>query len=150
MYSQAIKSIGKKPKDYRVQQLRKLADHVWLIESREALNWWHQQLTSWIKDNYEYLWERRYDSEGGWWFIHKGARKAVRILDQLPQISFTFLKGHPLMPKTTNEIEAQFGHLGKRWLAHRGLKKQRWQKFLAWFVYLYNQDKISSRKRKSD
>lgn len=28
------------------------------------------------------------------------------------------------MPKTTNELEAQFGHLGKRWLAHRGLKRE--------------------------
>jgi hypothetical protein len=123
---------------------------VWLIESREALKWWHNQVLDWIKANDEYLWEKKCDQEGRRWFAHKGARKAARILKKLPETSFTFLHGHPLMPKTTNELEAQFGHLGKRWLAHRGLRKDRWEKFLRWFVYLYNEEKLSSKKRKSD
>lgn len=150
MYSQVSRAIGKNPQDYRVQELRKLADHVWLIESREALEWWHKQVRKWIFDNHGFLVEKKYNIDGSYWFVHKGVRKAARILDILPQTSFTFLRGHPLMPKTTNEVEAQFGHLGKRWLAHRGLKKERWQKFLNWFVYLYNQDKLSPKKRKSD
>ena len=52
------------------------------------------------------------------------------------------------MPKTTNELEAQFGHLGKRWLSHRGLKRERWKDFLKWFVYFYNQEKLSQKKTK--
>lgn len=146
LYSEASKAIGKRPKDYRVQQLRSLLDHVWKIEYRAALRWWHKQVRTWIFMNHNFLVEKKYDHEGTYWFVHKGVRKAARILDILPQTSFTFLYGHPLMPKTTNEIEAQFGHLGKRWLAHRGMKKQRWQSFLNWFVYLYNQDKLTSKK----
>jgi hypothetical protein len=54
------------------------------------------------------------------------------------------------MPKTTNELEGQFGNLGKRWLAHRGLKTEKWEQFMKWFVYFYNQDKLSSGKTKQD
>ena len=72
-------------------------------------------------------------------------RRAVNILKHLPDTSFKFLD-HPLMPKTTNEIEASFGYLGKRWLAHRGLKTETWEQFMRWFVYFYNEDKLSSNK----
>ena len=138
-------SIGKRSKDYRIQELRLLVDHVWLIESKEALKWWRKKLYTWIKTNSEFLEEWRVDNTGRGWYVHKGVRKAVRILTELPYTSFRFLD-YPLLPKTTNELEAQFGHLGKRWLAHRGLKRSRWKQFLKWFVYFYNQKKLSQKK----
>src|SRR6185437_3853648 len=115
-----INAIGSYPKQERIKELKLLADHVWLIESKEALRWWEQQIEDWVKRNIQYLKERRYDLEYNWWYVHKGTRHAVTILQELPQTSFKFLD-HPFMPKTTNELEAQFGHLGKRWLSHRGL-----------------------------
>ena len=142
-----IASLGRYPKDERVRELKLLADHVWLIESKEALKWWREKLALWIKSHNAFLKEKRYDMEWNWWFIHKGVRRAVSTLQELPYTSFKFLD-HPLMPKTTNELEAQFGHLGKRWLAHRGLKRERWKDFLKWFVYFYNQDKLSQKKYK--
>ncbi len=122
--------------------MKLLADHVWLIESKEALRWWVEQVTAWIKAHNTYLKEKKYDLDYNWWFIHKGVRRALSILRDLPFTSFKFLD-FPTMPKTTNEIEAQFGHLGKRWLSHRGLKTERWQTFMQWFVYFYNKDKLS-------
>lgn len=145
LHRDAVNAMGRYPKDERVRKLKKLADHIWFIESKEALSWWSNKLQEWIDKNREYLHERRYDDQGNWWFIHKGTRKAVRTLVSLPDTSFKFLD-HPLMPKTTNELEASFGHLAKRWLIHRGLKKERWEKFMKWFVYFYNQDKQSSSK----
>lgn len=145
MHRAVISCLGKFPKDTRVKKLKHLADHVWLIESREALGWWVNKLKTWIKTNKDFLNEIRHVEGVGWWYIHKGVRKAVRILVSLPHTSFKFLN-NPLMPKTTNELEAQFGHLGKRWLAHRGLKKERWEKFLQWFVYFYNHEKQTSNK----
>jgi hypothetical protein len=144
-----IAAIGRYSKDYRIQELKRIADHVWLIESKEALRWWMEKLNEWIKRNNSFLKEKRYDLNYNWWHTHKGARKAVATLLDLPKTSFKFLD-YPLMPKTTNEIEAQFGHLGKRWLAHRGLKRQRWEYFLKWFVYFYNQEKLSQKKTKED
>lgn len=142
-----IASIGRYSKDYRIQELKRIADHVWLVESKEALRWWEEKLNGWIKRNNSFLKEKRYDLDYNWWHIHKGARKAVATLLELPHTSFKFLD-YPLMPKTTNEIEAQFGHLGKRWLAHRGLKRDRWEYFLKWFVYFYNKEKLSQKKTK--
>lgn len=149
MHRDAVNALGVNPKDIRIKQLKRLADHMWLIESQEALSWWKQQVNSWITHNYEYLQEYREDTTGKWWYIHKGPRKTIRILKKLPTTSFTFLT-EPLIPKTTNEIEATFGYLEKRWLAHRGLKTGRWENFMKWFVYFYNQQKITEIKSKKD
>lgn len=149
MHREATNALGIHPKDIRIIKLRKLADHIWLIESEEALVWWKQQVATWIKHNYDYLQEYRQDTTGHWWYIHKGPRKTIRILKNLPKTSFTFLI-EPLMPKTTNEIEATFGHLGRRWLSHRGLKTNRWENFMKWFVYFYNLQKLSQSKVKRD
>ncbi|MBI4130169.1 transposase [Candidatus Roizmanbacteria bacterium] len=147
LYRDATNGLGKHPKDPRVVKLKKLADHLFLIESQEALAWWKRHVKQWVEEHWSFLHEYRRDEQGHWWYIHKGARKTVRILKTAPKTSFVFLE-YPTMPKTTNEIEAQFGHLGKRWRAHQGLKRERWESFLKWFVYFYNLDKLTSRNRK--
>jgi hypothetical protein len=149
MYRDIIAAIGRYPKSDRVKELKLLADHVWLIESKEALRWWKVKVVIWIKDHNTFLKEKKYDLDYNWWFIHKGVRRAVSILQSIPNTSFKFLD-YPLMPKTTNELEAQFGHLGKRWLSHRGLKTEKWERFMKWFVYFYNQDKLSPKNIKQD
>lgn len=147
LHRDIISAIGRYPRDEKVKELKRLADHVWLIESKEALSWWEKQVKQWIINYNTFLKEKRYDLDYNSWYIHKGVRRAVSILKDLPQTSFKFLD-HPLMPKTTNEIEASFGHLGKRWLIHRGLKTEKWEQFMRWFVYFYNQEKLSHRKLK--
>lgn len=129
LHRDLIAAIGKYPKDEKVKELKHLADHVWLIESKEALRLWAQQVKHWRTNYTVFLKEKRYDLNYNWWYIHKGVRRAVAILEDIPHTSFKFLD-HPLMPKTTNELEAQFGHLGKRWLSHRGLKTERWETFM--------------------
>lgn len=140
MHRDVINALGRYPKNESVKELKRLADHVWLIESKEALGWWKQELRNWIENNLAYLTETHRDETGRSWFIHAGVRKAVRIMARLSKTSFVFLD-HPTMPKTTNELEASFGHLGQRWLRHKGLKKERWESFLNWFVYFYNKEK---------
>lgn len=147
MHRHALACLGKKPKDDCTQKLRLLADWVWKIESMEALKWWRKELLKWEHENFNYLMESRVDQTGHWWYIHKGARHALNTLLTTGEISFTFLT-HPTMPKTTNEIEAQFGHLENRWQEHRGLKRDRWENFLAWFVNFYNEKKLADRKKK--
>lgn len=150
MHRDVISAIGRYPKDDRIKKLKLLADLVWLIESKEALKFWSKQVKEWVNLNWGYLHERAKDQiSGRWWFVHRGARKATRILLNLPKISFIFLDHH-LMPKTTNELEASFGHLSKRWLSHRGLKRERWNRFMKWFVYFYNQEKMAVSKQKKD
>ncbi len=149
LHRDIIAAIGKYPKQERIKELKLLADHVWLIESKEALRWWKKEVKQWLQRNTDYLKEKRYDIDYNWWYIHKGVRRAVSILQDLPYTSFHFLD-YSLMPKTTNELEAQFGHLGKRWLSHRGLKTEKWELFMRWFVYFYKNDKLSQKKTKQD
>lgn len=138
MHRQIIGALGRYSKDERITELISLANHIWFIESLEALEWWKKKVREWFFQNLFFLKETRTDETGRRWFVHKGVRKAIRIMMKLPATSFVFLT-HPTMPKTTNEIEATFGHIGQRWLRHKGLKRERWESFLKWFVYYYNQ-----------
>lgn len=137
LHRDVVNSIGRYPKDERTRELKKLADHIWLIESKEALKWWVGKLQEWISRNRDFLMEYRTDTDGHWWYIHKGVRKAIRILVSLPDTSFKFLD-HPLMPKTTNELEGTISVLSGKHNIHKGLKRERVQSFLKWFIYFYN------------
>ena len=49
IHRQATNGLGKYPKEERVQQLKKLADHMWRVESKEAREWWKNQVNAWIQ-----------------------------------------------------------------------------------------------------
>lgn len=142
LHRDVINAIGRYPKDERVRELKRIADHIWLIESKEALRWWISKLQEWTDKNREFLNETRHIDQVGWWYIHKGVRKAVRILVSLPNTSFKFLD-HPLMPKTTNELEGTISVLSRKHNIHRGLKRERVKSFIKWFIYFYNRKLIS-------
>lgn len=142
LYRDIINAIGRYPKDYRVKKLKKITDNIFLIESKEALNWWRDRLQKWTERNRDFLREYRLDIHGHWWYIHKGVRKATRILTSLPDTSFKFLD-HPLMPKTTNELEGSISVLSRKHNLHKGLKRERIKSFLRWFIYFYNRKILS-------
>jgi hypothetical protein len=145
LHRDIINAIGRKPKDRRVRELKKLADHIWLIESKEALNWWKDKLQRWVNRNSDFLDEKKHAEGYGWWYIHTGVRKAQRILISLPDTSFKFLD-RPLMPKTTNELEGSISVLSRKHNIHKGLKKERVKPFISWFIYFYNRKILSQRK----
>lgn len=142
LHRDVINAIGRYPKDGRVKELKKLADHLWLIESKEALKWWEERLKEWTTKNRDFLREYRREENGHWWFIHKGVRKAVRVLVSIPDTSFKFLD-RPLMPKTTNKLEGSISVLSRKHLIHRGLKEENLKSFLKWFIYFYNRKLLS-------
>lgn len=141
-HRQATNCLGKYPKDECVRDLKHLADHIWLIESREALAWWIGELKCWYQDNWFYLMEKRRDDLGRVWFVHKNAKKSLNILLSSVKQSFKFLD-HPLLPKTSNHIEASIGVFGDKKRIHRGLKRTRNSGFMKWFIYYYNKSRIS-------
>ena len=96
LHRQATNALGKHPKEKNVRSLKRLADHLFLIESKEALSWWEEKLKTWIRTNWSYLHERRTDTDNHSWFVHTGVRKAVRTLLSAASSSFVFLD-HPLL-----------------------------------------------------
>lgn len=139
MHRSVISNLGRHPKELHVLFLKQIADLVWHIHTKQQKEAWSFLVDSWRERHKEYLDEKRTDDTGKSWYIHRHVRKACRLLDTIYFSSLVFLD-HPHLPKTTNEIEAQFGHLGKRWLAHRGLSKTRWEIFMKWFVFFYNEE----------
>lgn len=139
VHREASKGLGKHPTDPKLKRLKQLCDHLFLIESKEALDWWVAQVRQWITDHQNYLQETTRDAvRKRWWFTHKKVRRTVRILLAAPNTSFVFTKGHPLCPRTTNEIEALNSLLTRRFTVHSGLATHRWQQLLSWFLYFRN------------
>ena len=149
IHRKLISSIGKNSIDPRTIKLRKLVDNIWLIESSTALVWWSKQVHKWVSKNFSYLREKRTDDTNRSWFVHSKARKAINILRYIPKTSFKFLD-HYFIPKTTNGLEGLFSVIRRKWRTHPGLSKKRWKQFLSWYIYFYNQDKLSENNRKQD
>ncbi|OGG27058.1 hypothetical protein A2960_02855 [Candidatus Gottesmanbacteria bacterium RIFCSPLOWO2_01_FULL_39_12b] len=63
----------------------------------------------------------------------------------LSDTSFKF-PDHPLMPKTTNELEGSISVLSRKHNLHKGLKRERVKPFLSWLIYFYNRKILSQRK----
>lgn len=142
LHRQLSNTLGKRPKDPRIQELKKLVDHLFLIESKAALKDWLGWVKHWYKDNFNYILERRSDDIGRSWYAHPKARKVIYSLLKQSSKSFVFL-GRPLMPKTSNCLEASIGVLTNKRRIHRGLKRCRQPHFTKWYVYFYNQQILS-------
>lgn len=149
IHRQATCAIGIHPKEEHIKELRRLADHMWLIESKEARTWWKSKVNAWIRNYGMYLGATKWDTTGHWWYIHSGVRKSVRAIKTAYEDCFSFLD-HPLMPKTSNEIEATIGNLSMKHLVHRGMKREKLQQFIAWYIYFYNRKLLSQRKLQRD
>jgi hypothetical protein len=145
VHRQYTAALGKQPKEPCVQELKKLVDHLFLIESRAALKDWLSWVKHWQHVNWQYLHERRRDDLGRVWFAHPAARKVCFGLFKTTKTSFVFLR-QPLMPKTTNCLEASIGVMADKKRIHRGLKRKRQPQFINWYIYFYNQRLMSSRK----
>lgn len=149
IHRQYTNALGQQPQDPRVQDLRRLVNHLFLIESKAALKDWLLWVKDWHYQNREYLRERRRDDLGRVWFAHPKARKVLYGLLRAAKTSFHFLD-MPLMPKTSNALEASIGILKSKRNIHRGLKRCRQPQFTQWFVYFYNQQIMSRKKYTND
>ena len=69
------------------------------------------------------------------------ARKglAPELKRAIPNL-FTFVD-HPGLPKTTNALEAFFGHLKDQLRLHRGLSETRVDNFIKWYLYFNDEKK---------
>ena len=100
-------------------------------------------------------WYRRYETfinektvdeqTGHWWYTHKMLRRsASHIRRALPEM-FAYTH-YDKVPKSSNSIEAFFGHLKDNLRIHRGLSKEHFKDFVKWYLFFNsNQDKITKK-----
>lgn len=138
--------LTKKPQSEAARELRELACYLSKINTHEEAQLWMRAFIDWHAKHEEYINERSVDEETGkWWYTHKMLhRSASHIMRAIPYM-FNYTR-YPNVPKTSNSIEAFFGHLKDHLRLHRGLSSKHFKDFVKWFLFLQsNQGKASKK-----
>ena len=100
-----------------------------------------KQYSRWVEDNLEYVLEKGinpYTKQE--YYVRNDLRKAyIHLKRALPNL-FTYID-HPGVPKTTNALEAFFGHIKDQLRSHRGLAESRVDNFIKWFLFFNDEKK---------
>jgi transposase-like protein len=128
------------PKSDAGVELRRIVRVLHLIESKQQWGEWMVSLMRWHERHKEYIETKSRKAESdSYWFTHKMVRRAfVHIRRALPDM-FHYLD-NPDIPKSTNSLEAFFGHLKQNISLHRGLSKEHYRNYVKWYLYFRNKD----------
>ena len=104
--------------------------------------WWEKLFENWREENEEWVCAKgTLESSHQTYFLHNDLRKAfVHLKRALPNL-FQYID-HPDLPKTTNAIEAFFGHIKDQLRIHRGLSEARVDNFLHWYLFFNDEKKF--------
>jgi hypothetical protein len=121
--------LTKKPKLEPNKELKAIADDIG-IRSYKSMTW---LLETRYNEHKEWLSEKN----ESWNHIHERTRKAYRSMKRNMYRAYTFER-HPelQLPKTNNSLEATNGHMKSKLRIHRGLTKERKQKFIVYYLYI--------------
>lgn len=116
--------------------LKELVRKLPKVENKNHKDKWIREFNLW-KDKYcSFLKEKTFNPESKtkWWYTHKKLRRARSHLNNALSNLFTYLD-YSFLPKTTNGLEGRVSVIRKRFLDHRGLKKEKYKKYLFWYLY---------------
>ena len=111
-----------------------------LIKTHNDRRQWISDFNVWTEKYKDYLDQKTFKEESHReWYTHKMVRRAyIHIKKALPDM-FYYLD-NPRIPKTTNALEAFFGHLKENVSLHRGMSYRHYQNYLKWYLYFRNKD----------
>ncbi len=135
--------ITRKPKSEAAQKLLKLVKELGGVITHEQAQIWMKGFIDWYEIYKEFINEKSMDEDSGrWWFTHKMLhRSASHIKRALPDMFLYTTNDN--VPKSSNSIEAFFGHLKDHLRLHRGLSDAHFKDFVKWYLYFNsNQNKI--------
>lgn len=128
--------LTKRPKSEAARELLEIVRYLNSIETNDDAQLWMRAFIDWYRKHQTFINEKSYDDRTGrWWYKHRLLhRSASHILRALPNM-FAFTR-YDRIPKTSNSIEAFFGHLKDHLRLHRGLSKKHFQEFVKWYLFL--------------
>lgn len=128
--------LTKKPKSEAARELLEIVRYLNRVETNEDAQSWIRAFMDWYRRYEEFINEKSYDEDSShWWYTHRLLRRsASHIIRALPDM-FRFTQ-HENIPKTSNSIEAFFGHLKDNLRIHRGLSEAHFKGFVKWYLYL--------------
>lgn len=127
--------LTRKPKTEAGWRLRETVSYLNQIKTDYEKNIWLKWLVRWELQYGCLLKERTYDENGHWWHTHRNLRRAYRALAVNPEHLFRYLEDHNL-PKDTNGIEGVFSQLDDKVSRHRGLRQEKKEALISYYLYL--------------
>lgn len=118
------------------QELRAIAEDLFLVETINDPSVWKTSLVRWEK-RYGYMLTEKTIAPAGmtkhWWYTHGNIRRGWRLLTHDQNPLFIFIT-HPFIPKTNNSLEGVNSNLKQKLGDHRGMKVARQAAFLSWYM----------------
>lgn len=130
--------LTKYPKHLAGVELRGLVLMILKIKTKNDQLYWTEELNQWHIRHKDYLNEKAFKINGGFWYKHKFLRRAYTSIKRALPNMFHYLS-NPSIPCTTNGIEGYFSHLKNHLDLHRGLTKKHRIDFIKWYVFFSNQ-----------
>lgn len=138
---ECLTSITQHPRSAEAKLFRNLVQQLSIVDTNNDKLWWLSQYSRWTEDYLEYVFQKgiiSYSKQE--YYTHNDLRKAyIHLKRALPNL-FTYID-HPGVPKTTNALEAFFGHIKDQIRQHRGLAEARIDNFLKWFLFFNDEKK---------
>lgn len=144
MQRECLNSITLHPRSPEARMLRNLVVRLNDVKSTNDKLWWLSMYRRWVEDNAEYACEKGIvPNTGQTYFIRDDLRKAyIHLRRAIPNL-FRYIDT-PGLPRTTNSLEAFFGHVKDQLRLHRGLSETRVDNFIKWYLY-FNDEKKKNR-----
>jgi hypothetical protein len=136
-----LASITQRPRFTEAKLFRNLIQDLSVVKTKNDKLWWLGMYARWVEDNEEYVFQKAIVSYSHQeYYVHNDLRKAyIHLKRALPNL-FTYIE-HPGVPKTTNALEAFFGHIKDQIRSHRGLAESRIDNFVKWYLFFNDQKK---------
>ena len=135
---ECLNSITQRPRSTEAKLFRNLIQDLRVVKTKNDKLWWLNMYTRWIEDNEEYIFQKAMVSYSHQeYYVHNDLRKAYIHLKRALPILFTY----PGVPKTTNALEAVFGHIKGQIRSHRGLAESRIDNFVKWYLFFNDEKK---------
>ncbi len=135
--------LTRNPKTVAAQELLHIVRLLNRVETNEQAQLWLSTFVDWHRKHEAFINEKTVDEESGrWWFTHKMLRRSASHIKRAMPEMFNYTR-YEKVPKSSNSIEAFFGHLKDNLRIHRGLSHEHFKDFVKWYLFFKsNVDKI--------
>jgi transposase-like protein len=140
-----LASITQKPRYPETRLFRNIVLQLSDVYTVNDKLWWLNVYSNWVEENEEYVFQKAVVPQTHQeYYVHNDLRKAyIHLKRALPNL-FTYIDC-PGVPKTTNALEAFFGHIKDQIRSHRGLAESRVDNFIKWYLFFNDEKKKGNR-----
>lgn len=130
--------ITRKPKSQAAQELLELVHLLGRVEDQTEAQLWMRAFIDWY-----WKWETFINAQsvdevtGRWWFTHRMLHRSTSHIKRALPYMFNYTR-YPNVPKSSNSIEAFFGHLKDNLRLHRGLSEGHFKDFVKWYLFFHS------------